>query len=175
MLKIARKVDYSCIYFPYVLKKRSRINDLLLGQHIFMKLLKNITSILLVLVISTTGIPCFLAEDASHDGIVDLQDAIMQVKDFAVSADGSASFGFRFEKMLNTLSSVAGLKTLIDPDKESKSAKHQIKVVIAPDKSVNSFSIHLPPLLMSTEEYTEHLVSYQSRALDPSIPPPRFS
>ena len=140
-----------------------------------MNLVKNITGILLVLVMVSTGIPCYMMEDASCDGMVDLQDAILQVKDFAGSADDSASFGFRFEKMLNTLSSVAGLKTLIDPGKESKSAKHQIKVVIAPDKSVNSFSIHLPPLLMSTAEYTEHLVSYQSRALDPSTPPPRFS
>jgi hypothetical protein len=82
-----------------------------------MNLIKNIMSILLVLVISTTGIPCFLVEDVSHDGTVNLQDALLQVKDFAKSADGSASFDFRFEKMLNTLSSVAGLKKLIDPDK----------------------------------------------------------
>ena len=140
-----------------------------------MNLMKNITSILLVLVISTTGIPCYLAEDASCDGMVDLQDAILQVQDFSESANGSVSFSFRFEKMLNTLCSIAGLKNLINPNKESKSSKHQIKVVIAPDKSVNSFSIHLPPLLISTVEYTEHLVSYQSRALDPSIPPPRIS
>ena len=140
-----------------------------------MKLLKNITSILLVLVISTTGIPCFLAEDASHDGIVDLHDAILQVKDFADSADGSKSFGFRFEKMLNTLSSVAGLKTLIDPDKESKSSKHQGSIIISPDRIINSFSIHLPPLLSGMEEYSEHLIVYKSRTLDPSIPPPRIS
>ena len=44
--------------------------------------MKNITAILLVLVISTTGIPCFLVEDASHDGTVDLQDVILQVQDF---------------------------------------------------------------------------------------------
>ena len=140
-----------------------------------MALMKNITSILLVLVISTTGIPCFLAEDASRDGTVDLQDVILQVQDFTESAESNVSFDFRFEKMLNTLSSVASLKTLIDPDKESKSSKHQGNIIISPDRITNSFSIHLPPLLSGMEEYSEHLIVYKSRTLDPSIPPPRIS
>jgi len=140
-----------------------------------MNLIKNITSILLVLVISTTGIPCFLAEDASRDGTVDLQDVILQVQDFTESAEDHGSFNFRFEKMLNTLSSVASLKTLIDPDKESKSSKHQGSIIISPDRIINSFSIHLPPLLSGMEEYSEHLIVYKSRTLDPSIPPPRIS
>ena len=147
----------------------------MLGLHIFMKLLENITSILLVLVISTTGIPCFLAEDASHDGIVDLHDAILQVKDFADSADGSKSFGFRFEKMLNTLSSVAGLKTLIDPDKESKSSQNQVNGSISLDKITNSFSIRVSSMLSSTAEYFQNISTYESRTLDPSFPPPRIS
>ena len=140
-----------------------------------MNLMKNITSILLVLVISTTGIPCFLAEDASRDGTVDLQDVILQVQDFTESAEDHGSFGFRFEKMLNTLASVARLKTLIYPDKESKSSKHQGSIIISPDRIINSFSIHLPPLLSGMEDYSEHLIVYKSRTLDPSIPPPRIS
>ena len=122
-----------------------------------MKLMRNIMSILLVLVISTTGIPCFLAEDASRDGTVDLQDVILQVKDFTESAESNVSFGFRFEKMLNTLSSVANLKTLIDPDKESKSSKHQVNIIVSPDKITNSFSIHVPPLFSGIEEYSENI------------------
>ena len=140
-----------------------------------MNLMKNIMSILLVLVISTTSIPCFLVEDASHDSTVDLQDAVLQVKDFVESVDGAASFDFRFEKMLNTLSSVAGLKTLIDPNKGSKSSKHQSNVGISLDKITNSFSIHLPPMLSSTVEYSQNISTYGARYLDPSSPPPRTS
>jgi hypothetical protein len=139
----------------------------------FMNLIKNIISFVLILVIASTGIPCFLAEDASRDGTVDLQDAILQVQDFSAAADSSFSFALGFEKMLNTLSSVAGLKNLIDPNKESKSSKHQSNLVITPDKITNSFSIKLPPLLTGTETYTEKPLLYESRSLDPSIPPPR--
>jgi hypothetical protein len=140
-----------------------------------MHLIKYITGIFLVIVISTTGIPCYMVEDASHDGTVDLQDAILQVKGFAESADGSASFGFSFEKMLDTLSSVAGLKTLIDPNKESKSSQNQVNVSISLDKITNSFSIRVPSMLSSTAEYFQNIFLYESRTLDPSIRPPRIS
>ena len=137
--------------------------------------MKYITSFLLVLVISISGLPVFLVEDASHDGTVDLQDAILQVQDFSESADSSFSFALGFEKMLHTLSSVAGLKNFIDPNKESKSSKHQSNLVITPAKITNSFSIKLPPLLTGRETYSEKPLLYESRASDPSIPPPRIS
>jgi len=138
-----------------------------------MNLMKNITAILLILAVAATGIPCHMAEDASCDGMVDLQDAVLQVQDFSESADSPVSFSFQFEKMLNTLCSIAGLKNLIDPNKESKSSKHQSNQVVSPDKITNSFSIQLPPLLMNTEMYSENPHIYESRTLDPSIPPPR--
>ena len=137
--------------------------------------MKNITSIVLALVISTTGIPCFLIEDASRDGAVDLQDVILQVQDFTEAAEGIVSFDYRFEKMLSTLSHVADLKTLLNPDKEKKSTKHQLKLVISPDRFINSFSIHVPPQFSGSEEYYEYLTVYESRDLDPSVPPPRIS
>jgi hypothetical protein len=140
-----------------------------------MNLLKNIISLLLIFLIASSALPLYQVEDASHDGLVDLEDAILQVQDFTRSADSSVAFSLRFEKMLNTFSSVAGLKKLIAPNKENKSAKHQASIVIAPDKITNSFSIHLPPKLTCLEDYPEYLVSYESRHLDPSSPPPRIS
>lgn len=140
-----------------------------------MDLIKNILSTLLILLVTSSGLPVYMMEDASRDGTVDLQDAIMQVQDFVQSAEGQVSFSFRFEKMFNTLSSVAGLKSLIDPDKESKSSKHQIKVVVAPDKITNSFFINLPRLQTGTEVYTENFLLYESRVFEPTIPPPRLS
>ena len=140
-----------------------------------MNLIKNITGILLVVVMATTGIPCYMMEDASCDGMVDLQDAILQVQDFSESAARPVSFSFRFEKMLNTFCSVAGLKKLIDPNKESKSSKHQSTQVVSPERITNSFSIQLPPLLLTRAEFPENSTTYDSRTLDPSIPPPRIS
>ena len=140
-----------------------------------MTLIKYIISIFLVLVISMSGIPCFMVEDASRDSIIDLKDVILQVQDFSGSAENSDSFVFNYEKMLNTLSSVAGIKTVVNPNNENSSSKHQSKFVINADKITNSFALHLPLLLISREEHPDNSVIFESRYLDPSSPPPRFS
>ena len=140
-----------------------------------MKLMKNITAILLVLFISTTGMPCFLAEDASRDGTIDLQDVILQVQDFTKSVDSAASFGFRFEKMLNALSSVAGLKNLISPEEGKKSSKYQSGSTVSLDRIYQPFSIRLVPVLTGIMDFTENTVSYNSLSFNPDTPPPRIS
>ena len=71
---------------------------------------KNIISLALAVLIASSGVPAYLAEDASRDGRVDLQDVILQVQDFTEAADSAVSFSFSFGKTLNSLSSVAGLK-----------------------------------------------------------------
>ena len=140
-----------------------------------MKFLRCIVSLVLTLAISSSGIPVYMIEDVSRNGVVGLEDAIMQVQDLTQSTSSTAGFEFSFENLLNTLSAVAGLKNLVNPNKESKSSKHQVQVTISPDKIINSFSIHLPPLLSSSEEYPEHSAFYASRTLDASTPPPRIA
>jgi hypothetical protein len=140
-----------------------------------MKLLRCIVSLVLALAISSSGIPVNMIEDVSRNGVVGLEDAIMQVQDLAQSPSSTAGFEFNFENLLNTLSAVAGLKNLVNPNKESKSSKHQVQVAISLDKITNSFSLLIPPLLSSTGEYPEHSVVYASRPLDASTPPPRFA
>jgi hypothetical protein len=139
-----------------------------------MNIANRITTVFLVVVISMACVPCYMMEDASHNCMVDLEDAILQVQDLTEAAD-CGSFCFRFEKMLNTLSTVAGLKTLIAPHNESRTSKHQGNIVILPDKITNSFSAHFPPLLQNSVRYSESIISYESRTPDPSIPPPRIS
>ena len=140
-----------------------------------MKLLRCIVSLVLILAVSSSGIPVNMTEDTSRNGVVGLEDAVLQVQDLTQSANNTAVFAFNFEKLLSTLSVVAGLKNLVNPNKESKSSKHQVQVTISPDKITNSFSIHLPPLLSSSEEYPEHSAFYASRTLDASTPPPRIA
>ena len=138
-----------------------------------MKLLRCIVSLVLTLAISSTGIPVYMIEDVSRNGVVGLEDAIMQVQDLNQYSSNSAGFEFDFENLLNTISVVAGLTNPSDPNKESKSNKHQVQVVTSPDRITNSFSIHLPPLLASSAEYPEHSFLLASRPLDASTPPPR--
>ena len=140
-----------------------------------MKLLRCIVSLVLTLAISSSGIPVYMIEDVSRNGVVGLEDAIIQVQDLTQSSSSTGGFEFNFENLLNTLSAVAGLKSLVNPNKESKSSKHQVKVTISPDKITNSFSIHIPPLLSSSEEYPEHSAVYESRPPDSSTPPPRLT
>jgi len=139
-----------------------------------MNLMKYITSLLLVLVVATTGLPVFLAEDANRDGMIGLEDVILHVQDFSASAQDSTSFSIGFEKMLNTLSSLADLKTIIDPNRENNKSGHQVNMTISIAKITNTFSISLVPELTGTEQYFENSVLFESRTLPPATPPPRI-
>ena len=141
-----------------------------------MNLLRYTATVFLIIVITMSGVPHFLAEDTSRDGMLDLDDVILQVQALANSADdSSASFDSSFEKMMNTLASVAGLKTLINPGKESGTTKQQANLVISPDKICNSISFHLPLLLTVTQKYVEPPVIHAPGFRDPAVPPPRLS
>ena len=140
-----------------------------------MNLLKNTISYLLILVIISSGIPIYLVEDATHDGVIDLEDAILQVQDFTESAESTISFSLHLEKMVSTLSSIAGLKTLINPNKEDKSSQKSASIVVPLDTISNSFTIHFPHDLTGTKKYPKHLIIYESKSFAPTTPPPRIS
>jgi hypothetical protein len=87
-----------------------------------MQTAKNILSITLVLAMLVSGLPLFAPEDANRDSSVDLKDAVLHVQDFARTADNPAAFMANFENAVSALQALAGLKTVIKPADNAKSA-----------------------------------------------------
>ena len=84
-----------------------------------MQTAKYILSAILILTILSSGIPFISPEDANRDTIVNLEDAILNVRDLAQTADKSETFTSSLGKTLTTLYVLAGLKTSIRPAKDN--------------------------------------------------------
>ncbi len=80
------------------------------------KLMKKIRHILSVILISTlllSGLPLFSPEDASRNNRVDLEDAVLLVRDFARTAEDPTAFTASVQRVVSTMNVVAGLKAVI--------------------------------------------------------------
>jgi hypothetical protein len=134
-----------------------------------MRKAKHILSAILMVALLSSGLPLFNPEDANRDSRVDLEDVILNVRDFAQSTEKPAAFTSNVKKVLSTLHVVAGLKTYFKPAKDTK--------------STNSISaIDLSYLIPSTNPLIlpnrcsvlpEQCVHYTSILLEPTSPPPR--
>ena len=86
-----------------------------------MRAAKHILSVILMVTILSSGLPFFSPEDANKDSIVNLEDAILHVRDFTHTADKPEAFTSGLGKALTTLHVLAGLKMTIKPVKENAS------------------------------------------------------
>jgi hypothetical protein len=110
----------------------------------------------------------FSPEDANRDKKVDLEDAILNIRDFAKTADSPDGFMLQAEKIISTLNVLAGVKSNIGPAEETKSKAssasfHHLYLPTTMDSAVRSdkcFTLHEPPFL------------YQSISTKPQTPPP---
>ena len=134
-----------------------------------LKNVSRILSVILVLLMLSSGLPLFNPEDANRDQKIGLDDAILQVKDFAGTAEETGSFAARVERMLSTLHVVAGLNTIMKPARDTQS-------------TVASFDLDLPYLVSFSDEFAptdvpsslcEKSVLYESVVFAPSPPPPQ--
>jgi hypothetical protein len=125
-------------------------------------------SLVLVVFLLSSGLPLFSPQDANRDTIIGLDDAISRIKDFARTADNSASFTTSVEKLLSTLHVIAGLKTVIKPAHDPKSTSP-------------AFSLDSPYLISAYDGATftdnrlfvyEEASFYHSIVFTPSPPPP---
>jgi len=87
-----------------------------------MRTVKQILTSFLVLMILSSGMPVFYPEDANRDNRINLEDAILHVRDFARTADDLEAFTSGLGKAIATLKVVAGLKTCYKPANDSKSS-----------------------------------------------------
>ena len=134
---------------------------------------KHIVSLLLVLLLSTSGLPLFYPEDASRDGRVDLRDAVLLVRDLSVEADRPGLFGREFTNLVKAVRVVAGLVTDI---------RQQTDTAPGPDTTIlkerhdQSLLPRIPALVYLGGEPCpafETLSTYQSVVLTPTTPPPK--
>lgn len=123
----------------------------------------------LIFALVSSGLPFLSPQDANWDARVDLEDAIIQIKHFAKTADESGAFKPNVGKAISTLQMLAGLNTSIKSEGTGKSI-------------VRPFSLDLPYLIsayifsdcfFSYSWISEKDVYYQSAILIPSSPPPR--
>jgi hypothetical protein len=134
-----------------------------------MKSVARILSSILALLMLSSGLPLFSPEDANRDQMLGLDDAILQVKDFAGTAEDPGTFAITVERMLSTLHAVAGLNTIIKPahDKKSIGASFGLDVPY-----LASFCDKFRPTDIPSSFYEES-ASYESVSFTPSPPPPQ--
>ncbi len=133
-----------------------------------MRITKYIISPILIVLLLLSGLPVFSPEDANRDISVDLKDAIMQVRDFARTADEPHTFAARVQRALSALHVVAGLKTVVKQANDKNSATNSISLDFPCIISSYSFS---EPLLSFTQ-VSEKPVSYKTFIIAPDTPPP---
>jgi hypothetical protein len=134
-----------------------------------MRTAKIVLSTILVVALLSSGVPLFAPEDANRDSFTNLEDAILNVRDFTQTADSPAVFTSKVKKVLSTLHVVAGLKTNIVPAKDSKSTN-------------TLYSLDLPYLICTLDfsipaynslPVLEKPFIYSSVVVTPTPPPPR--
>ena len=86
-----------------------------------MQTARHILSALLILGLLSSGLPLTEPEDANRDKRVDLEDAILCIRDLVQTAETPGSFTVEVETAILALYQVADLKTSISPVNETKS------------------------------------------------------
>ena len=126
--------------------------------------------ILLILLLVASGMPLFGPGDVNRDGAVGLEDAIMGVKELAVTADEQAScFRSGVEHALSSLTIVAGLRTMIKAGDDPAGSAGQL--TFATPYLVAYTGISLPE--GCSTQVPDLSFTYHSTALTPQSPPPR--
>lgn len=136
-----------------------------------MQAAKHICIAVLIVMMLSSGLPLFSPEDASRDGRVDLEDAILRVRDFARTAENPGAFTASVEKVLSTLCMVAGLKTVIKPATDTNSTNTTPGL----DLPYLIFSYDLSTPLNSCFQLPEESFHYQSLIFTPNPPPPQHT
>jgi hypothetical protein len=133
-----------------------------------MRTARHILSTLLVFGLLASGSPLTLPEDANHDKRVDLEDAILCIRDLVRTAETPGSFSFEAETAISVLQHVAGLKRSIGPTSDTKSKPASL--------ASNGFylvpSVTTPYSVEDSFLLTKESVLYESISQEPPTPPP---
>ena len=136
-----------------------------------MQIVRHILSTILILSILATGLSIFSPEDANRDTRMDLKDAVLHVQNFAGTADNPSAFVINLENAVSVLQALAGLKTIIKPADNAKSATAPQGFV--PLYLISSFDFSFSPAVCS--KTAVQFFCYQSILFSPDSPPPQSS
>jgi len=114
--------------------------------------------ILVIVLVGLGGKSFFSPEDASRNSRVDLQDAILLVRDFERTAQECVSLTANMEKMISTFHIMAGLKENIKPPADGKTISSDHFPAIRP---FCSFHFILPVNTLKLAQYMD------SRTIEP--------
>ncbi len=133
-----------------------------------MQTARHILSALLVLGLLFSGLPLTGREDANQDKRVDLEDAILCVRDLVRTAEEPGAFLLQAETVITVLHHVAGLKRNIRPVNETKSKPTSL--------TSNGFylasSVDTPCDVENPFSISENGFLCESLSLEPPTPPP---
>jgi hypothetical protein len=133
-----------------------------------MRTARHILSTLLVFGLLASGLPLTLPEDANHDKQVDLEDAILCIRDLVRTAETPGSFSFEAETAISVLNHVAGLKRSIGPASDTKSKPASLAssvLYLVPSTNTAYYAEVSFPL-------SEDCLRYESFSQEPPTPPP---
>jgi hypothetical protein len=136
-----------------------------------MKKASHIISIMLVLVMLSSGMPLFHKHDICRNFGINLKDVIIVVKDVAQLEDVTTSFAEKVGQVLSTLNVAAGLKTVIQPQ------KHNATVSSFPfsDFLMDHQRVTCDGIFNQYEIVDDVVLNYISIDPSPESPPPRIS
>ena len=136
-----------------------------------MRTARHILSALLVLGLLSSGLHLTGPEDANHDSRVDLEDAILSVRELVQSAEEPLTFKFTTETAISVLRSVAGIKPSIRSPKDAKATPSSVSPYGQYLLSSGNDAFHVD---CSSLVY-EHSIYYESHSVKPPTPPPEAS
>ncbi|MBW2031680.1 MAG: hypothetical protein JRH06_13065 [Deltaproteobacteria bacterium] len=123
----------------------------------------------LVIALLFSGLPSLCPEDANRDMRVDLEDAILHVKDLAGTADDTPrAFASKIKRTLSTIYMLAGLKTVI----KQAGDKRSTTTVPSLDLPYLISLINFPLPSFNPSQLAEKTFLYESFMSPPILPPP---
>jgi hypothetical protein len=134
-----------------------------------MRVAGHILTILLVFGLLASGLPLKSSEDINRDNRMDLEDAILSIRDLVRTSEEPGSFAFEMETVFAVLNHVAGLKRSIRPVNEEKSKPASLNsggFYLVP-------SVNKPSLVENSFPIAEQSSFYESFSLEPATPPPK--
>ena len=93
-----------------------------------MKALKRILSAWVVFALIASGWPVFNSHDISRDGKLDLEDAILNLKNLVQDSESSGEFLLEAKNVISTLRILAGLRADLRPAADAKAKSSQVGV-----------------------------------------------
>ncbi len=136
-----------------------------------MKTYKNILVSILILAMLSTVLPLFSPRDADRNNRLDLRDAILNIQELARTIDNPAAFTTNIKKAISTLHAAAGLKTIIQQQRQTTSGNGQVPLDLP---ALILSNIDSAPLL-DHSYITEQKLFYNSNTISPDSPPPKLT